>query len=149
MCRGGAGIAQWYSAGLWADWTVVRVPAGAGNFSLHHRVQTGSGAHPASYPVGTRGFSPGSKAAGGVKLITHLHLMPRSRMRGAIPPLSQYAFMALGSVKSTGTTLPLPLYMSWSQVWCYTGTQFTLCTSIQLLHRGSLYYARWLDVSVI
>jgi hypothetical protein len=31
----------------------VRLPAGAGNFSLHRRVQNGSGAHPASYPVGT------------------------------------------------------------------------------------------------
>jgi hypothetical protein len=33
----------------------VRFPAGDGNFSLHHRVQNGSGAHPASYPMGTRG----------------------------------------------------------------------------------------------
>jgi hypothetical protein len=32
---------------------------GAGNFSLHHRVQTGSEAHPASYPVGNRGSFPG------------------------------------------------------------------------------------------
>jgi hypothetical protein len=32
----------------------VRFLAEAGNFSLHHRVQNGSGAHPASYPVGTR-----------------------------------------------------------------------------------------------
>jgi hypothetical protein len=43
-----------------------RVPfqAGAGNFSLHHRyVQNGSGAHPASYPKGTRGFLLGGKAA--------------------------------------------------------------------------------------
>jgi hypothetical protein len=38
-------------------------PAGAGNFSLHH-VQNGSGAHSASYPMGTRGSFPGSKAAG-------------------------------------------------------------------------------------
>jgi hypothetical protein len=37
---------------------------GAGNFSLHHRVQTGSGAHPASYPTGTGGTFPGGKAAG-------------------------------------------------------------------------------------
>jgi hypothetical protein len=30
----------------------VRFPAGAGNFSLHHRcVQNGSGAHPACYPM--------------------------------------------------------------------------------------------------
>jgi hypothetical protein len=42
----------------------VRFPAGAGNFSPHHRVQKGSGAHRASNPVGTRGSFPGSKAAG-------------------------------------------------------------------------------------
>jgi hypothetical protein len=42
----------------------VLFPVGAGNFSLHHRVQNGSGAHPASYPMGTRGSSPGGKAAG-------------------------------------------------------------------------------------
>jgi hypothetical protein len=33
----------------------VRFPAGAGDFSLHHRVQNGSGAHPASHPMGTGG----------------------------------------------------------------------------------------------
>jgi hypothetical protein len=33
----------------------VRFPAVAENFSLHHRVQNGSGAHPASYSMGTRG----------------------------------------------------------------------------------------------
>jgi hypothetical protein len=31
---------------------------GDGNFSLHHRVQNGSGAHPASYPMGTGGLFP-------------------------------------------------------------------------------------------
>jgi hypothetical protein len=41
-----------------------RFPAGAGNSSLYHRVQNGSGAHPASYPMGTRGSFPGGKAAG-------------------------------------------------------------------------------------
>jgi hypothetical protein len=41
----------------------VRYPAGTGNFSLHHRVQNGSGAHPASYPMGTRDFFPGGKTA--------------------------------------------------------------------------------------
>jgi hypothetical protein len=39
-------------------------PAGAGNFFLHHRVQTGSVDHPASYPMGTRGSLPGGKATG-------------------------------------------------------------------------------------
>jgi hypothetical protein len=42
----------------------VRFPVGAGNFSLYHRVQRGSGAHPTSYPMGTRGSFPGGKAAG-------------------------------------------------------------------------------------
>jgi len=42
----------------------VRFPAGAGNFSLPHHVQTGSGTHPASYPMGTGGSFPGDKAAG-------------------------------------------------------------------------------------
>jgi hypothetical protein len=42
----------------------VRFPAEAGNFSLHHRVQKGTGVHPASYPMGTRGSFPGGKAAG-------------------------------------------------------------------------------------
>jgi hypothetical protein len=41
----------------------VRFPAGAGNFSLH-RIQNGSGAHSASYPVGTWGSFPGGKATG-------------------------------------------------------------------------------------
>jgi hypothetical protein len=34
---------------------------GAGNFSLHHCIQNGSGAHPASYPMGTRGSFHGVK----------------------------------------------------------------------------------------
>jgi hypothetical protein len=42
----------------------VRFPAGTGNFSIHHRIQTDSGAHPASYPMGTRGSFPGGKTAG-------------------------------------------------------------------------------------
>jgi hypothetical protein len=41
----------------------VRFPGGAGNFSLRHRVQIGTGAYPASYPVGTGGpFSEGKLA---------------------------------------------------------------------------------------
>jgi hypothetical protein len=52
--------------GYWLDdrGSRVRFPAGAGNFSFHHRVQNGSEAHPASCPMGTRGSFPGRKAAG-------------------------------------------------------------------------------------
>jgi len=40
--------------------TAINIHMYTGNFSLHHRVQTGSGANPASYTTGTRGsFSGG------------------------------------------------------------------------------------------
>jgi len=42
---------------------MVRFSADAGNFYLHHRVQTGSGACPASYPMVTGGCFSGGKAA--------------------------------------------------------------------------------------
>jgi hypothetical protein len=46
------------------DWgSRIQFLEGVGNFSLHHHVQNGSGAHPASYPKGTRGFFPGGKVA--------------------------------------------------------------------------------------
>jgi hypothetical protein len=57
----GTGTVQWYSAGLRAGCSGVRGPIGAGNFSFHHRVQTGCGFHPASYPMLTRGSFPGVK----------------------------------------------------------------------------------------
>jgi hypothetical protein len=41
----------------------ARFPVGADNFSLHHRVQNGSGAHPAC-PMGTSVFFSGGKATG-------------------------------------------------------------------------------------
>jgi hypothetical protein len=40
----------------------VRFPAGAGKFSLHHHVHNGARAHPASYPMGTRGSFSGGEA---------------------------------------------------------------------------------------
>jgi hypothetical protein len=58
------------SIGIAADYGLddqmvgVRIKAGAANFSLRHRVQNGSRAHPSSYPMGTRSSFPGGKAAG-------------------------------------------------------------------------------------
>jgi hypothetical protein len=40
----------------------VRSPTGAEDFSSSPCVQTGSGTHPASYPMGTGGTFPGGKA---------------------------------------------------------------------------------------
>jgi hypothetical protein len=42
----------------------VRLSEEACNFSLHHRVQNGAGAHQASYPMGTRGSFPGDEVVG-------------------------------------------------------------------------------------
>jgi hypothetical protein len=97
----GAGLAQWYSAGLRAGCSVVRVPAGTGNFSLHHCIQTSFGAHPASYPRVKRS---GREAD---------HSPPFSsevKNEWSYTSTSQYAFMAWWSIKkSTGTILPFTI----------------------------------------
>jgi hypothetical protein len=49
-------------------------------FCFYCRLQTSSGAHPASYPMGTGGPFPGVKRGRGVTLTTHPHLVPTSRI---------------------------------------------------------------------
>jgi hypothetical protein len=90
----------------------VRFPARAGNFSHHHRVQNGSGAHPASYPIGTRCSFPGSKAAEAPswRPLTSIQFRGQ-RMSGAVPPLPQYSSMAWCLVKNTAQG-QLDLYLS-------------------------------------
>jgi hypothetical protein len=44
--------------------STVQFLVGAGNISLHHHVQNGSRAHPASYLMNSRGSIPGGKAVG-------------------------------------------------------------------------------------
>jgi hypothetical protein len=62
-CYFGVGIAQ--SAQRWGTGCRARVrfPARK-NFYFLHCTQTGSRAHPASYPIGTEGDFPGAKANG-------------------------------------------------------------------------------------
>jgi hypothetical protein len=73
--------------GVATGWTArVRLPA-VQDFSLLHIVQIGSGAHPASYPMGTGGSFPGNTAAG--------------RDDGYLPPLS-------AMVKNSRAKSPLP-----------------------------------------
>jgi len=57
---------------------------------------------------GYRGLFPRGKSGRGPKLTTHLHPVPKLRMRGAIPPLSNTSSWC-GSQLSTGITLLLPL----------------------------------------
>jgi hypothetical protein len=59
----------------------VRFTAGPKkNVSFFRSTQTGSAADSVSYPLGTRDPFSGNKAARGVKLTTHFHLVLKSRM---------------------------------------------------------------------
>jgi hypothetical protein len=49
--------------------------------------------------MGSKGSFLGGKAAGGVKLTTHLHLVPRSNNAWSYTSTPQYAFMAWCLVK--------------------------------------------------
>jgi len=74
-------------------WTIgVRFPAGVGNFSLHSG-QSGSGAHPAPYSVGTEGSFPRV-----MKLTAHLLLVLRSKCVALYLHL-HYVFMTWCLVK--------------------------------------------------
>jgi hypothetical protein len=65
---------------MFSDWIRVRWP---GFDSLCFRLQTGSGAHPDSYPIGTGGPFPWDRAAS----TWTRPLVSKSRKSGAIPPL--------------------------------------------------------------
>jgi hypothetical protein len=70
---------------LWAERPGFHSQPGLG-FSLHHRVQTGSGVRPAFCAMDT-GALPLGWGGQGVRLATRLHLALRLRMCGAVPPL--------------------------------------------------------------
>jgi len=78
-------VARLAQPGQWKKhgWILARARVS----SILQDIQTSSGVHPASSSVNSRVLSPG------VMHTTHLHLMLRLRMRGAIPPFSPYAFM--------------------------------------------------------
>jgi len=78
-----------------------KIHAGLGFFSLHHHVQTSSGAHRPSCLIGAGGFYHRSKSAR--EWSWHLHLVPRLRMCEAILPLPQYVFMVSCLLKQRDT----------------------------------------------
>jgi hypothetical protein len=104
-----AEIAQWYSAGLWAGWSRVRVPEEAGNFffTTASRSAMGPNQPPTQWVPGALSLGvkrPGPEADHSPP--------PRSRMCEAIPPLPHYAFKAWCSVKKhrNNFTFTLLLY---------------------------------------
>jgi hypothetical protein len=87
-----------------------RFPAGAKGFSSSLCVQTGSGAHPASFTMGTGGPFPGDKARPGRDADHSPHLVPRSSMSRSYMSSPPRASMACSE-----TSLLLGEYV-W--VWC-------------------------------
>jgi hypothetical protein len=96
----------------------VRFPAWAGNSSLHHRSQNGSGVHPASHPMGTRGSFPGGKATGAWSWPLTSTYCRGQRMSGAIPPLPITPSWGGAQLKHrnnfTFTFTGLTLFIKWS-----------------------------------
>jgi hypothetical protein len=81
---------------LYSDGLQISIP-GSAIFSLLHNVQTISGAHPASSPMGTGDRS--------IKLTTHLHLVLRSRIVEPYLPCP-YVFVAEYFIKYKGRIVP-------------------------------------------
>jgi hypothetical protein len=80
FCRNGDLLLVPRIAGLRAGWSVVQFPTGARIFLI---TASKPALGPTQPPIQ---WIPGAPSLG-VKLTTHLHLVQRSRMRGAIPPL--------------------------------------------------------------
>jgi hypothetical protein len=70
-------------------------------FSLRYRIKTKCGAHFAIYSVATRGyFRGGGGVVWSIKLTTHVHLLPKLRMHGAVVYLRfSYIFMTWRLIK--------------------------------------------------
>jgi hypothetical protein len=80
------------------DWGSVPGRENYGNFSLCHCIQTGSGAHPASYPMGTGALFTGIKRPG----LGAEHLPPSSadvKNAWSCTSIAQYVFVAWCLIK--------------------------------------------------
>jgi hypothetical protein len=108
----GPGVSQWYSADLQIEWSMVHVSAGTESFSLHQRVQTGSGTHLVSYPMGTSVSFPGAKAAGAWnRPLTSTWFRGRECVELYLHS-SNMLLWRRAQLKSSGITLPSPLHRS-------------------------------------
>jgi hypothetical protein len=83
------GISTGYGLDYWGS--AARFSVGAGNVSLLHCVQTGSGTYTVSYPVGAGGSVPGIKTCRGQECVAlylypeiHLHGLMLSEARGQL-----------------------------------------------------------------
>jgi hypothetical protein len=72
---------------------MVRFLAGKRHFSVLPIIQTSNGAHLASYSMGTVSSFSQPYSSQGMRLTAHIHLQPRLKICGAVPPLLSHAFM--------------------------------------------------------
>jgi hypothetical protein len=82
---------------LQAGLSLVRFLVEAKNLTLLQNFLTDSGAHPASFSMGTGKPFPGW----GFRLTTCFYPVPRLRMSRAVPPLLPHAFITCTGEKST------------------------------------------------
>jgi len=91
-----------YMDNLRAGRPEVRIPERSPT-PLSKTVPTGSGTHTASHSMDTGVHSWGQRGCG-MRMTTHLYLVPRLRIRGLVPLLPLHTFMMW-----SGPTLPLPI----------------------------------------
>jgi hypothetical protein len=101
----------WPGYGLDDRGSGVRFPAGAGNFSLLHRFQAGSGAHPGSYLMGTGDSFSGIKRPDR-EAYHSPHSSAKVKECVALYSHSPNASWRCGGSLSIGTMLPLLLPLS-------------------------------------
>jgi hypothetical protein len=95
----GAGMAQWGGTGLRTGLSAVRIPTMTGNFSLHHRVLSGSGAPSSSCATGAgSSFLGGGASRPWCWPLASIWWRVRVVVDLYFP--SQYAFMSWCSVKA-------------------------------------------------
>jgi len=134
-------ISSSFRAPLQDGWSGVRVPARAGKFSLRRCVQTGSGAHQASYPRRTKGTFPEGKLAGAWSWpLTSISCWGQ-RMSGVIPSLPQYALMAWCLVKHREIyNFILPMH---NVPWSLAPDHFSVCNYL-LRSSNRLIFGRYM-----
>jgi hypothetical protein len=128
--------------GLYTGTIGIRFPAGAGKFSLRHRVQRGTGAHPAPYLMGTRGssleekwpgreadYSPPSSAEFKECVELYLH--------------SPKIFMACCVVKPTDNFALLPFQILFSKKIPRKLGYCCLCYSLVILKHMTLFLMKF------
>jgi hypothetical protein len=124
---------QWLGCGLF---TCGSGPSRPG-FSLYHNFETGFGAQPASYPVGTGVFSSDSKVAGDMKVIIHLHAASAE-----VKNVWSYTFMLL-CVFMASCLIKL---LAWNH---FSLSCFLILLILRTLHWAVVYHTKFCYILIL